>query len=160
MAISTDLPARETPLDVGDAAPDFTLFDTERNEVSLESLLADGRELVLSFFPFAFTSVCSSEMECFSADKALFEGKNANVVGVSCDSFAANKAFAEKHNVQVPLLCDMHRAVCRAFGVHWPEMNAAKRATFIIGPDKKIRWRSVREPGEAIENKELLGVLA
>jgi peroxiredoxin Q/BCP len=160
MAITTDLPARETPLEVGETAPDFTLFDTDRNEVTLDSLLASGRELVLSFFPFAFTSVCSSEMECFSADKALFEGKNANVVGVSCDSFAANGAFAEKHGVQVPLLCDMHRAVTRAFGIHWPEMNVSKRATFIIGPDKKVRWVSVREPGEAVENKELLGVLS
>lgn len=153
------LTARDTPLKAGDIAPDFTLPDQDRNEVSLSSLLADGRDVVLSFYPMAFTSVCGSEMACYTSDAGAFADRNAKVVGVSCDSFAANKAWRDQEKLGVPLLADMHRAVCRAFGAYFAPLNVAGRATFVIGPDRRIKWASVRELGQAVDNKEVLAAL-
>lgn len=148
---------RDEPIRVGETAPDFTLTNQDRQELSLSDLLARGGDVALSFFPMAFTSVCTSEMECFSSEKPKFEDRNATVVGISCDSFAALKAFAEKHNLDIPLLADMRREVCRAYGFYWPELNVSSRGTVVIGPDGVVKWVSAREPKEAISHEELLG---
>lgn len=154
------LTPRESPLAVGDTAPDFTLPDQDKNDVTLSELLKGGRDVVVSFYPMAFTSVCGSEMACYSHDAHEFADRNATVVGVSCDSFAANKAWHDQEKFRIPLLADMHRAVCRAYGAYFPPLNVAGRATFVIGPDMKVKWASTRELGEAIDNKALLGALA
>lgn len=155
--MTTDtLTPRDTPLQAGDKAPDFALMDTDRNEVSLSDLLKKGGDVVLSFYPFAFTGVCTKEMECFSADHPKFADKNATVVGVSCDSFAANDAFKKSHKIDIPLLSDIHREVCKAYGVHWKDMNVSQRATFVIAPDGKIKYANTREPGDQIANEKLL----
>ena len=115
---------RDTPLRVGDKAPDFTLPNQDRAEVTLSRLLDEG-DVVLSFFPMAFTSVCSTEMGCFTKDLAKFKEKGATVVGLSCDSFATLKAWAEKEGIDTTLLADMHRQVCRAYGFYFPPLNVA-----------------------------------
>lgn len=151
------LEPRDTPIQVGDTAPDFTLLDQNRDEVSLQSLLAKGGDVVLSFYPLDFTGVCTTEMTCLSRDLSKFEGKNATVVGISCDSFAAHKAFAEQENLSIPLLADMHRKVCRAYGLYWPELNVASRGTVVVGPDGKVKWIEAREPGNAFTLETVLG---
>lgn len=153
------LPTRSHPIAVGERAPEFTLLDQSREEVSLASLLAGGGDVVLSFYPLDFTSTCTGEMECFSRDKAKFEAAGARVVGVSCDSFECHKAFAEAHGLDIPLLSDMHRQVCRAYGFYWPELNVSSRATVVIGPDGVVKWVSARAPGEAIRNEDVLGAV-
>jgi len=154
------LTPRQAPIEVGETAPDFTLLNQDREEVALSDLLRQGRDVVLSFYPMSFTSTCTSEMECFNADREKFANKNATVVGISCDSFAVQKAFAEKHGLDIPLLADMHRQVCRAYGFYWPELNVSSRGTVVIGPDGKVKWVSAREPGDAIKTEELLAALA
>ena len=88
------LTPRSAPITVGERAPDFTLLDQSRQQVRLKDLLAGGGDVVLSFYPLDFTSTCTTEMTCLSRDLARFTGKGAKVVGISCDSFAAHKAFA------------------------------------------------------------------
>ncbi|MFG0273670.1 MAG: redoxin domain-containing protein [Phycisphaerales bacterium] len=153
------LTPRDTPIAAGETAPDFTLLDQNRDEVSLKSLLANGGDVVLSFYPLDFTSVCTSEMACLSRDLAKFTGKGATVVGISCDSFAAHKAFAEQEGLAIPLLADMHRQVCRAYGLYWADLNVAQRGTVVIGADGVVKWTEAREPGNAFELDALLGRL-
>lgn len=158
------LTPRATPLTKGDHAPDFTLPNQNREDVTLSKLL-DHSDVVLSFFPMAFTSVCSTEMGCFSKDKAKFEAKGATVVGVSCDSFAALKAWAEHDKIDATLLADMHRQVCRAFGVYFAPLNVAGRATFVIkggrGADRgTITWASSRELKDAVKNEDVLAAIS
>lgn len=158
------LTPRSTPLEKGDTAPDFTLPNQDREDVTLSRLLDDG-DVVLSFFPMAFTSVCSTEMGCFTRDLAKFKGKGATVLGISCDSFAALKAWAEHDNIKATLLADMHRQVCRAYGVYFAPLNVAGRATLIIkggrGADRgKVAWASARELGAAVNNEDVLAAIS
>ncbi len=156
---ATSAPARQTPIAVGEKAPEFTLKDQDRNDVSLSDLLAGGGDVVISFYPLAFTSVCGDEMKCYTTDRPQFESKNATVIGVSCDSFAANKAWTEQENLGIPLLADMHREVCKAYGFYWADLNVASRGTVVVGPDGVVKWVSAREPGQAVSNGDVLAEL-
>jgi len=151
------LSPRDTPIGVGASAPRFTLLDQDRREVSLETLLAKGGDVVLSFYPLDFTSVCTTEMSCLSRDLERFTGKHATVVGISCDSFACHKAFAEREGLRIPLLADMHRQVCRAYGLYWPELHVASRGTVIVDSEGVVKWVEAREPGDALTLDALLG---
>ena len=84
-------------------------------------------------------------------------GRGATVVGIYCDSFAAHKAFAEQEGLEIPLLADMHREVCRAYGLYWADLNVASRGTVIVGPDRVVRWVEAREPGNAFTLDTVLG---
>lgn len=158
------LTARESPIRVGDTAPDFTLPDQDRKDTTLSELLMKG-DVVLSFFPMAFTGVCTQEMGCYTRDLNAFRHKGAEVVGVSCDSFAALKAWAEKEGIKTPLLADMHRRVCRAYGLYFAPLNVAARGTVVIkggeGPDRgKVLWVSARELKDAVNNKDVLAAIS
>ncbi len=149
------LTPRSDPFKVGDRAPDFKLLDQHRQEVSLSGLLKEG-PVVLSFFPMAFTSTCTTEMECFNADKEKFLHKNARIVGISCDSFAVQKAFAEAHKLDFPLLADMHREVSRGYGLYWADLNISSRGTVVVGKDGKVKWVQAREPKVEVKNSVVL----
>jgi peroxiredoxin len=154
------LTPRDAPISVGETAPDFTLLNQDREEVSLKGLLERGGDVVLSFYPLNFTSVCTSEMECFTNDKSKFEKEGATVVGISCDSFASHKAFAEQSKLDMPLLADMHRHVCKAYGFYWPDLNVASRGTVVINADGVVTWVSSREPGDAVKNEDVLAAVS
>lgn len=156
---NSDLPARSTPISVGDAAPKFTLLNQDKEPVSLDDLLGKGGDVVLSFYPLDFTGVCTTEMECLSRDIAKYDGKGATVVGISCDSFAAHKAFAEKSGLKIPLLADMHREVCKAYGLFWADLNVASRGTVVIGSDGKVKWAQSREPSNAFDPETVLAAV-
>ena len=160
MAVKNDaLSTRETPIAVGDDAPRFTLMNQEREEISLDSLLGQGKDVVLSFYPMDFTSVCTDEMTCFSAEKEKLDHEGATVVGISCDSFATHKAFADAHDIDIPLLADMHRQVCKAYGFYWADLNVASRGTVVLDESGKVKWVSSREPGQAIEVNDLIAAV-
>jgi peroxiredoxin len=163
MATKNDqLSPRSAPLAVGDFAPDFTLLDQDRKEWKLSEAVKQG-DVVLSFYPLSFTSVCSTEMGCISKDIAQWSKKGAAVVGVSCDSFAVQKAFAEKEGYQHLLLADMHRQVCKAYGLYWADLNVANRGTVVIGKsaDGKgtIKFIQAREPGKAMDWDAVLAMV-
>jgi len=154
------LSPRDTPIAAGEAAPDFTLPDQDKNDVNLYALLDQtGADVVLSFYPLDFSSVCSTEMGCFTRDIDKFRAKKATVLGISCDSFYAHKVWREQLGIGIPLLADMHRAVCRAYGFYFPPLNVAGRGTVVVGPDKTVKWVSARELGVAIDNEALLGAV-
>ena len=89
------------------------------------------------------------------------------VVGVSCDSFAVHKAWADQLGLEQTLLADMHRSVCKAYGFYWPELNIASRGTVVIETVEgggqvsgRVKWVQAREPGNAMDVDEVLGQMA
>jgi peroxiredoxin len=150
---------RSQALAVGDAAPDFTLTDQNRQPWSLSDAVKKS-DVVLCFFPLAFTSVCSTEMKCVTDEMTKWEKKGAQVVGISCDSFASLKAWADQLGLKQTLLSDIHRQVCRAYGLYWDELNVSSRGTVIIGKDAsgqgKVKWIQARQPGNAMNFEEVL----
>ena len=153
------LSPRNSPIAAGEIAPDFTLMTQDRAEWKLSDAVKKG-DVVLAFYPFAFTGVCSTEMKCISQDFSDWTGKNATVVGVSCDSFAANKAWAEQEGYKQTLLCDLHRAVCKAYGLYWADLNVANRGTVVIGQSDdgngRVKFVEARPPGQAMDWKKIL----
>ncbi len=144
---------------VGKPAPDFTLPSTADEEVTLSSFQGKSN-VVLAFFPLAFTSVCTDEMECFTDDFALFEGVDAKVFGISVDSVPALKEFKAKHGFEIDLLSDFKRAVCRAYGTLIEDTFFSKRAYVIVDRQGTTRWVFVEsELGDRRDNAELLGQL-
>lgn len=128
----------------GDKAPDFELPDQDFNKVSLSSLLAQGKPVVLVFFPAAFSPVCTTELCTFRDKMAQLEKANATVVGISVDSPWCLKEFKEKNRLQFPLLSDYNREVIRMYDIVLDEVlglrNLAKRAVYIVKPDGTIGW--------------------
>jgi len=135
------------PADVGSAAPDFTLMNHDRQPVTLSA--ARGRPVVLAFFPAAFSDVCESQL-CTIRDRlSTLNQADAQVYGISVDSFFAQKAFHDAQKLTFPLLCDFNKQVIRDYGVFNPDMiglhGIAKRALFVIDKDGMIRHRDVLE---------------
>lgn len=149
-----DLQPRPSLIEPGEKAPDFTLMDQDRNEWHLADAVRKG-DVVLCFYPLAFTSVCTDEMTCVTNEFAQADGTDVTVVGISCDSFAANKAWAEREGIRQPLLADMHRQVCRAYGLYWGDLNVSERGTVVIGKDESgsgtVTWSQRRDPGSAMD---------
>ncbi|MEM7622359.1 MAG: redoxin domain-containing protein [Planctomycetota bacterium] len=153
------LSVREGVIAAGETAPDFMLLDQDRNEWKLSEALEAG-DVVLSFFPMAFTGVCGSEMACARDESAQWKDSGATFVGISCDSFAVQNAWAEKEGYGHRLLADMHRQVCRAYGLYWADLNVASRGTVIVtkGADgaPTVRWSQSREVMDAFKLDEVV----
>ena len=154
---------RDTPLRPGDPAPDFTLPTQDRAEWTLSEALRSG-PVALCFYPLDFSPVCSTEMKCITDEFNAWRQKGAQVVGISCDSFFAHKAWAEQLGLKQTLLSDIHRRVCKAYGLYWPDMNVSTRATVAItaGPDAKPRVKALqaREIKTALTAQDLLAALS
>lgn len=153
------LQPRDSVIKVGETAPDFELPDQHRGTWKLADALKKG-DVVLSFFPMAFTSVCGTEMKCINDELAKWSAKGAQVVGVSCDSNAALKAWADQMGLKQTLLADMHRAVCKAYGLYWPDLNVAWRGTVVIGRDGRVKWTQKRDIPQAFKPEELLAAMS
>lgn len=163
MPPTTSMPTATTPIKAGDHAPDFTLLDQDRQEWTLSDAVERG-PVVLCFFPLAFTSVCSTEMDCVSRDFDKWTKAGMQVVGVSCDSFATLKAWADQTGYKHRLLADMHRAVCKGYGLYWSDLNVSQRGTVVVekGPDgaPTVTWSQAREPGQAMDFEAVLSAVA
>ena len=134
-------------VDVGAMAPDFTLPNQDRQPVTLSAL--KGRPVVLAFFPAAFSSVCTTEL-CTFRDRMGTLGKaNAEVLGISVDTFFTLKAFQDSQKLTFPLLSDFNKTVIRDYGVFNEDMiglkGIAKRAVFVIDKDGRVKYREVLE---------------
>jgi len=133
-------------VEVGAKAPDFTLFDQDRNAVTLSEQLKKG-PVVLAFLPGAFSGVCTTEMCTFRDQASDLNKVNATVLGVSTDTFFTLKAWADKEKLSFPLLSDYNREVIPQYGVNNPDMiglkNIAKRAVFVIDRSGVVRHREV-----------------
>ncbi|MBW7887785.1 MAG: peroxiredoxin [Bacteroidetes bacterium] len=136
----------------GQKAPDFTLVDTAKKPVTLSSFA--GKKVVLLFYPGAFTGVCDKEMCSFRDSLAHYNNLQAQVLGISVDAPFVNKAFAEKYNIQFPLLSDYTRKVasqsCGLFknlgGLEG--YDVANRAVYVIDGSGTVTYSWVTEnPG-------------
>ncbi|MBX3389346.1 MAG: redoxin domain-containing protein [Phycisphaeraceae bacterium] len=159
----SDQPIREKTIGVGEIAPDFTLKDQNRNDWNLAEHVKQG-DVVLCFYPLAFTSVCSTEMKCVSDEIAKWSAQGAQVVGVSCDSFAVLAEWAKQLGLKQTLLADMHRNVCTQYGLFWKDLNVSQRGTVVIAQsaDGKgtVKWTQSREPGKAMNFEDVLASLS
>ena len=144
-------------VDVGAKAPDFTLHNQDRQDVTLSSELKKG-PVVLAFFPAAFSSVCQQEFCTFRDSASDLNTVNANVLGVSTDTFFALKAWADQNRLTFPLLSDYNKDVIRKYGVVNPDMiglkDIAKRAVFVIDRNGVVRHREVLDDARNEPNYE------
>jgi len=134
-------------VDVGTEAPDFSLVDQDRQAVTLSGLR--GRPVVLAFFPAAFSGTCATELCTFRDQLAVLSAANAQMLGISVDTFFALKAFRDAQGYTFPLLSDFNKEVIRLYGVFNPDMiglkGIAKRAVFVIDAAGVVRYREVLE---------------
>ena len=149
-----------SPPKPGDMAPDFTLAATTGEDVTLSTLRGKSN-VVLAFFPLAFTGVCTAELCDFSRDFAEFESVDAKVLGISVDSAPTLQEFRASNGIAVDLLSDFKREVSRKYGILVEDEFLAKRSYFIIDRDGIVRWTHIEaESGRKRDNKELLDQLA
>lgn len=134
-------------VDVGSRAPDFTLMNHDRQPVTLSG--QRGRTVVLAFFPAAFSSVCTKELCTFRDSLTRLNQANAQVYGISVDTFFTLKAFRDQQSLTFPLLSDFNKDVIRQYGVFNEDMiglkGIAKRAVFVIDPGGVVQHQEVLE---------------
>jgi peroxiredoxin len=140
-------------LDIGSDAPDFTLPNTKREAVTLSGLR--GKNVVLAFYPAAFTGVCEKELCSFRDALAAFNDLDATVLGISVDAPFSNGAFADRNSINFPILSDYTRAAVSAYGVAHDDFagmagyTAAKRSVFVVDKQGKLRWSWIADnPGQ------------
>ncbi|MDQ1623094.1 MAG: mycoredoxin-dependent peroxiredoxin [Actinomycetota bacterium] len=145
---------------VGGPAPDFELVNQFGEPVRLSELR--GRNVVVLFYPFAFSGICTGELCEIRDNLALFEAADATVLAVSVDSKFAQRAYAEKEGYDFDLLADFwpHGAVADRYGVFDPDSGMAKRGTFIIDASGIVRYVVVNPPGQARDFAEYRAALA
>jgi len=133
---------------VGQVAPDFTLVNQDGDTVTLSQFR--GRKVVLVFYPFAFSALCTGEL-CALRDRRGDFDDDTVLLGVSVDTKYALKVFAEQEGLGFDLLSDFwpHGAVAQEYGVFLPDAGGkATRATFVIDREGVVRWAVINGPGE------------
>lgn len=145
---------------VGQPAPDFTLAGTAGENVTL-SAFQGQKNVLLAFFPLAFTSTCTTELRAFTDDHEKFSNPNIEVLPISVDSVPTLKEFRAKYEMKEHLLSDFKRDASRAYGVLMPEKFHSRRAYFLVDKAGVIRWAHVEERnGMRRENSELLAEIS
>ena len=131
-------------VEVGQPAPEFTLYDIDRKQRSLSEFR--GKSVILAFYPGAFTGVCTTEMCTFRDRMDRFNSMNSQVLGISVDGAFAQKVFSDQNNLNFPLLSDFTRQVVNQYDValeNFAGMDgyvAAKRAVFVVDKEGVVRY--------------------
>ncbi len=134
---------------IGQKAPDFELPDQDLKNHKLSDF--KGKKTILAFFPAAESSVCTAEMCAIRDSLGELQDYGANVLGISVDGPFVNKAFANNHHLNFPVLSDYGRKVIKKYGIvmkklaSMPDYNAAKRSVFILDEQGKVRYRWVSD---------------
>ena len=138
-------------LSVGDAAPEFSLPDQDKQVVSLAELR--GTPVLLVFYPFAFSGICTGELCQLRDELASYTEAGVKVLAVSTDPVFSLKAFKEQQGLPFPLLSDFwpHGATAQAYGVFNDKAGMALRGTFLIDAEGTIAFAEVNQPGDARE---------
>jgi len=138
---------------IGQSAPDFSLFDSEKNKVTLSEL--KGKNVVILFFPLAFTGVCTTELCSVRDNIASYNDTNAQVLGISVDSLFVLDKFKQEQNLNFSLLSDFNKDAAKAFEVLYDTFPAfemqgvSKRAAFVINKEGIIKYTEVcASPGD------------
>ncbi len=144
-------------LKVGDKAPDFTLFSDAKQSVTLSEL--KGKNVVLLFFPLAFTGVCTKELCTMRDDIATYQGLNATILAVSVDSPFTLEQFKIQQNLNFPLLSDFNATVAEQYGSLYEDFvmgmkRVAKRSAFVIDSAGTVQYADVLESAGDLPNFE------
>ena len=136
-------------LSVGDAAPDFTLPDSDRQPFTLSE--HRGTPVLVVFYPFAFSSICTGELCQLRDELATYTDAGVRVVAVSTDPAPTLKAWKADQGFEFPLLSDFwpHGEVAKAYGTFFETAGMANRGTFLVDADGKIAFTEVNGPGDA-----------
>jgi peroxiredoxin len=148
-------------VEVGQAAPEFTLTSQSGEKVSLSDFRG-SKNVLLMFYPFAFTRTCTGEL-CTLRDRYTdFVNDDTVVLSVSCDPVASIRVFAQQEGLTHPMLSDFwpHGAVASAYGAFLEDKGFATRASFVIDKDGILRWAVINGPGEARNADDYAGALA
>ncbi len=149
------------PLEVGRHAPDFTLRDQHGQDVTLSSFHGQ-KAVVVMFYPYAFSRVCTGELCAVRDSLPTFETDDVAVLAVSCDPMFTLRAFADADGLTFPLLSDFwpHGEVARAYGVLDETRGCPRRSTFIVDRDGVLRWSVHNDLADARDLEEQARVLA
>jgi mycoredoxin-dependent peroxiredoxin len=136
---------------VGDAAPDFSLHDQDRQVVSLAALR--GRPVLLVFYPFAFSGTCTRELCRLRDSLSVYADAGVQVLAISTDPVFSLKAFRDAEGFDFPLLSDFwpHGTVAQTYGVFNEKAGMALRGTFLVDTEGVVRFAEVNAPGDARE---------
>jgi peroxiredoxin len=139
----------------GQPAPDFSLFNTDKNKVALADY--KGKNLVILFFPLAFTGVCTTELCSVRDNLNTYTSLNAEVVGLSVDSLFALGKFKEEQQYNFPLLSDFNKTTAKAYGAFYDEFvldmqGVAKRAAFVVDKEGVVQYAEVLESAGDLPN--------
>ena len=140
-------------IEIGQQAPEFTLYNTDRSKISLSDY--KGKNVVLLFFPLAFSSVCTAELCSVRDNIAVYNDANAQVLGISIDSLFVLNKFKADQNLNFPLLSDFNKEASKAYDVLYETFPAfemqgvGKRAAFVIDKGGTVRYSEVcTSPGD------------
>jgi peroxiredoxin len=144
---------------VGEAAPEFSAPSTSGSDVSLASFRGRSNVL-LAFFPLAFTGTCTKELVCFTEDFDQFAGKGVEILPISVDAVPSLREFKNKLHIKTDLLSDFRRDISRAYGVLNEDRFYSNRAYFLIDKAGTIRWSHLEtNNSERRDNQELLAAI-
>jgi peroxiredoxin (alkyl hydroperoxide reductase subunit C) len=138
------------PIEVGAEAPDFVLKNQNNQEVRLSDFRG-SKNVLLVFYPLAFTGTCQGELCQLRDNLNDFVNDDVQVLTVSVDSIYSHKVWADQEGYEFPLLADFwpHGAVAQAYGVFNEERGFANRGTFLIDQSGIVRFAELNQPGEA-----------
>jgi peroxiredoxin len=147
-------------IQVGDKAPDFELKDNHGRTVRLSEFRGD-KNVVLLFYPFAFTGVCTGELCELRDNLPKFTDRDTQLLAVSNDSIHTLRVFAEQESLEYPLLSDFwpHGEASRAYGVFDEDKGCAVRGTFVIDKEGVVRWTVVNGLPDARDLNEYVKAL-
>lgn len=146
-------------IQIGQKAPDFSLFDTERKKVSLADF--KGKNVLILFYPQAFSSTCTAELCAVRDDIARYNNANAEVLGISVDSVFTLKRYKEEQGYNFPLLSDFNKEVSAAYDSlyeNWIlEMKGvSKRSAFIVDKEGIIQYVELVETKDGVPDFEAI----
>ena len=147
-------------IEIGQEAPDFTLKNQHGEEVSLASFRGE-KSVVLMFFPFAFSGICTGELCEIRDNLPGLTADGVEVLAVSCDHFFSNRAFADRDGYTFSILSDFwpHGEVSKAYGTFNDQVGAANRGTYIIDTAGIVRWKvenGIPEARDLVEYQKAL----
>jgi len=146
-------------IEAGQQAPEFSLFDSEKNKVTLSDF--KGKNTVLLFFPLAFTGVCTKELCSIRDNIALYNNTNAQVLGISVDSIFTLAKFKEEQKLNFPLLSDFNKSASAAYGALYDNFvldmkGVSKRSAFVIDKEGVVKYAEVLENAGDLPNFEAI----
>jgi len=140
---------------VGQSAPSFSLYDSEKKKVNLEDF--KGKNVLLLFFPQAFTGTCTKELCSMRDNIALYDQVNAQVLGISVDSLFTLARYKDDQQLNFPLLSDFNKDVSKAYGCLYDTFvfdmhGVSKRSAFVVDKMGIIRYAEVLETASDLPN--------